>query len=56
MTQETIDFLENNRVEIILGSDFQYLCFINGKGAYAVEMTFIEALQNGIHKYKQIKK
>ncbi len=55
MDKETIDFLNNNRVEVIWDSSQQYLCYINYKendGAYGLGMTFLEALENGIHNYK----
>ena len=50
------DFLNNNRVEVVWDLSQQYLCYINykeGDGAYGLGMTFLEALQNGIDKYKE---
>ena len=50
------DFLNNNRIEIVCDLSQQYLCYINykeGDGAYGLGMTFLEALQNGIEKYKE---
>ena len=50
------DFLNNNRIEVVWDLSQQYLCYINykeGDGAYGLGMTFLEALQNGIEKYKE---
>lgn len=50
------DWINNNRVEVHFDSSQVYLCYINykeGDGAYGLGETFLEALQNGIEKYKQ---
>jgi len=52
-----IEFLNTNRIEIVFDPSQQYLCYINykeGDGAYGIGMTFLEALQNGIEKYKEL--
>lgn len=54
MTQENLDFINSNRVEVIWDASQQYLCYINykeGDGAYGLGVTFLEALNNGIEKY-----
>jgi hypothetical protein len=48
-------FMSENRVEITYEADFQYYCWINHL-CYAIELTHIEALVNGINNFlKELK-
>lgn len=48
---EVVEFEKNHRVEIILGSDLQYWCFID-KGVYSTGLTTLYALITGIKIYQ----
>jgi len=54
--EEVEQFCKENRVEIIMGADWQYQCYINSQkkmdGCDDVALTFIGALFGGIYKYK----
>lgn len=51
-------FCKENRVEVSLGPDNQYECYINykkGDGAYAIDIDFFDTLFAGINRYKEKK-
>lgn len=53
---EIIKFQSENKVEVIMQSDFQFYCFINykeGDSSYAESLTFMNALIMGIKNYKE---
>lgn len=55
---DILDFTKKNRVEIIIGTDHLYQCFINykkGDGCYATSLTPLYALLIGIKQYNKNK-
>lgn len=54
MTDSLKSFLLNHRVEVVIGADLQYNCYING-GMWATGFTFLEALTYGIASYTETK-
>lgn len=52
-TLEFHDFQLKHSVQIVKGADYQYMCYIDGK-VYAVMLTFMGALVEGIEKYNLI--
>ena len=55
---DILDFTKNNRVEIIIGTDHLYQCFINykkGDGCYSSSLTPLYALLIGIKQYNKNK-
>ena len=52
--EEIIKFQSKHRVEVILGSDYQYSCYIDGK-SYSSALTSLGGLVSGIAVYKKYK-
>lgn len=49
---EILSFQLEHNVEILRGGDYQYLCYIDGKG-YGVSLTPMAALTIGIKQFKE---
>jgi hypothetical protein len=50
---EILKFQLENDVQIIRGEDYQYVCYINGKG-YSTALTPMFALVSGIKQFKKL--
>ena len=48
-----LTFTEEHRVEVVMGSDYQYEVYIDGEGSYASGLTATFALWFGIENYKK---
>lgn len=46
-------FCQLNRVEVVQGDDYNYMCFINGEGSYCTELDGYSAMVIGIYNYTQ---
>ena len=51
----TLNFQIKHNIQIVRGIDCQYMCYIDGR-VYAVMLTFMGALVEGIEKYNLIHK
>ena len=49
---DIIEFSKSHTVEVAVGEDYQYMCYIDGDG-YATGLTPLGALIYGIKAYKQ---
>ena len=56
-TYTVLKFCQQNKVEILRGSDYMYECYINGTGSYCTELDAYSAMVFGINAYleEQIK-
>lgn len=56
--EEIIQFTKEHRVEVLLGADYQYMCYIDyktGDGGWGTSLTPLGALVIGIKQYKENK-
>ena len=54
-TDKIIEFCYYHKVEVFLGEDRIYQCWIDNEGSYATSLTAFEALYEGIFNYGKIK-
>lgn len=55
--EDVLDFTLKHRIEILLGSDYMYACYIDykeGDGCYSSCLTPLLSLITGIKQYKSI--
>lgn len=54
--EKVFEFQTKHNVEIVRGADWQYECHIDREGAYAISLTFLDALIRGIMIYEKHEK
>lgn len=53
--EDIIEFSNSHRVEVLLGADFQYNCYVDykeGDGFYGSGLTFLGAVTEAILRFK----
>lgn len=53
--EEFLEFQSKHRLEVALGEDLQYMCYIDGKG-WATGLTPLGAIVYGIKVFKMVDK